>query len=79
MADQLPNIIIRPGGRRAIHEHCGVDRDLDLAEHIGMHRAQISRVLSGQHAPGNRFIAGIVARCGLEFAFSQVFEVIEDD
>lgn len=51
---------------------------IELAEHIGLHRAQISRVLSGQHAPGNRFIAGVIDCCGLKFAFDHVFELVHD-
>lgn len=78
MAEKMPTIIIRPNGPDEIRKHCGVTRDMDLAEHIGLHRGQISRVLSGKHAPGNKFIAGVIERCGLKFAFSHVFEVISD-
>lgn len=79
MANQLPTLVIRPDGPQNIRKHCGVGRDLDLAEHIGLHRAQISRVLSGKHAPGNRFIAGVIDRCGLKFAFEKVFEIVPDE
>jgi hypothetical protein len=79
MADKLPNIIIRPGASQKIRDHCGVKHDMDLAEHIGLHRAQIGRVLSGKHAPGNRFIAGVIERCGLKFAFEQVFDIVPDE
>jgi hypothetical protein len=71
-------IIIRPGGREKVHTHCGVTRELDLAEHLGIHRAQVGKVFSGKHLPGNRFIAGVVDRCGLKFAFENVFAVVED-
>jgi hypothetical protein len=79
MANQVPNIIIRPNGPEKIRTKCGVTRDMDLADHIGLHRGQISRVLSGKHAPGNKFIAGIIDRCGLKFAFDHVFEIVPDD
>ncbi len=78
MADGMPNIIIRPGGREKIHQHCGVSRDMDLASHVGLHRGQVSKVLSGKHAPGNRFIAGVIDRCGLKWAFDNVFEIVPD-
>lgn len=73
--DAYVRIIIRPSGRDEIRGHCGVTRDLDLAEHLGLHRAQVGKVLSGKHLPGNRFIAGVIDRCGLEFAFTKVFEI----
>jgi transcriptional regulator with XRE-family HTH domain len=52
-----------------------VQHDTDLESRLGISRAQISRVLNGKHDAGNQFIAGIIVRCGLEFAFSEVFEV----
>lgn len=79
MTGPMPNIIVRPDGGRKIRQHCGVTLNKDLAEHLGIHRAQIGRVLSGKHAPGNRFIAGVIDRCGLEFAFDQILELVSDE
>lgn len=78
MADKVPSIILRPNGPAKIRKHCGVTRDLDLAEHVDLSRAQVSRVMSGKHAPGNKFIAGVIERCGLKFAFDHVFEIVTD-
>lgn len=72
-------IIIRDSGRDKIREHCGVTKDQELADHLGLHRAQIGKVLSGKHLPGNRFIAGVIDRCGLEFAFKNIFAVVEEN
>jgi hypothetical protein len=72
-------IIIRPDGREKVRDHCGFTRELDIAEHLGIHRAQVGKVFSGKHLPGNRFIAGVVDRFGLEFAFTKVFVVVPDE
>lgn len=74
-ANQLPKLVIRHNGPDNLRAYCGVTLDGDLGDQIGVHRTQIFRVLSGQHDPGNRFIAGVIDRCGLQFAFSEVFEV----
>jgi len=71
-------IIIRPDGREQIRSHCGVIRQEDLAQHLGIHRAQVGKVFSGKHLPGNRFIAGVIDRCGLKFAFDHVFAIIPE-
>lgn len=71
-------IVIRPDGSEKIRKHCGAPRQEDLAAHLGIHRAQVGRVLSGKHLPGNRFIAGVIDRCGLKFAFDHVFQIVED-
>lgn len=78
MKRKVPSLAIRPDGPQMIRQHCGVTRDRDLAEHIGLHPGQVSRVLSGKHAPGNRFIAGVVDRCGIKFAFDHVFQILPD-
>lgn len=75
----MPSLVIRPDGPQQIRQRCGVTLNKDLAEHLGIHPAQVSRVLSGKHPPGNRFIAGVVDLCGLEFAFEHVFQIIPDD
>jgi transcriptional regulator with XRE-family HTH domain len=37
--------------------------EADLAEKIGVSRVQVYRVLRGQRAPGNEFIAGLLNAC----------------
>lgn len=78
MANPLPTLIIRPEGPRNIRKECNVAQDRELAKYLGVHPAQVSRVLSGKTSPGNRFIAGVIDRCGLEFAFTKVFTVQPD-
>ena len=56
----------------------GIKTDLEFAKRIGVHRSQVSRVLSGDAAPGPRFIAGVVALFGVE-CFQDLFTVIPDD
>jgi hypothetical protein len=75
MANQLPKLVIRPNGPQNLRKHCGIKYDHELTQHIGLERSQISRVLSGKHDAGNKFIAGVIDRCGLEFAFTKVFEI----
>lgn len=75
----LPKLVIRPKGPENLRKQCGVTLDRDLGDQIGIHRAQVSRVLSGKHDAGNRFIAGVIDRCGLEFTFTKVFAVAQDD
>ena len=55
-----------------------LQKDGKFAELIGVHPAQLSRVLSGQSAPGVRFIAGCLEYFGSEF-FVNLFEVVSDD
>jgi hypothetical protein len=78
MADKLPHIIIRPHGPQEIRKRFGVEYTKDLDQHLDLHRAQIGRVLSGKHAPGNKFIAGVIDQCGLKWAFDHVFEIVSD-
>lgn len=78
MSRQLPTLAIRPDGREKLRKRCGAAFDRDIAAHIGVHPGQVSRVLSGKFSPGNRFIAGVIDRCGIKFAFTHVFELIPD-
>jgi hypothetical protein len=75
MANQLPKLVIRKNGPDDLRAHCGVQHDKELGAQIGIHRAQVSRVLSHDHDAGNKFIAGVIARCGVEFTFTKVFEI----
>lgn len=52
------------------HRLAGVDAQ---AEHLGISRAQLYKVLNGSVAPGERFIAAVVAAGG---RFEQLFEVV---
>jgi hypothetical protein len=76
-ANQLPKLVIRLNGPDNLRTYCGVDNDEAIGNQIGIHRTQVFRVLSGHHSPGNRFIAGVIDRCGLDFAFDKVFRVVD--
>ncbi|MEK5477555.1 helix-turn-helix transcriptional regulator [Paenibacillus sp. FSL R5-0407] len=56
----------------------------DLAEKVGVSRVQVYRVLRGQRAPGNEFIAGLLNACremGLNdlFIFEEPLPVGNED
>lgn len=68
--------MIRSDGAHTIRTKCTVGSDRELAEQIGINPGHVSRILSGKTPPGNRFIAGIIDRCGLKFAFDKVFEIV---
>lgn len=55
----------------------GVKTDTARAEVIGVNPATYSRVIRGQTAPGEVFIAGTLAAFP-ELAFEDLFEVITD-
>jgi transcriptional regulator with XRE-family HTH domain len=74
-ANQLPKLVIRPNGPQNLRKRFGVTFDRELAEQLGLSRAQVSRVLSGKNDAGNQFIAGIIYHCGHDFALTQFFEV----
>lgn len=46
--------------------------ETDLANKIGCSRVQVYRVLRGQRAPGNEFIAGLLSACR-EMGFNDLF------
>lgn len=76
MATLVPKIIVRSGAATKLRQKCGVTSNGELSSHIGVTDAQISRVLSvGAYAPGNKFIAGVIAATGLGFAFREIFAV----
>lgn len=75
----MPKLVIQPQGPDDLRAYCGVTLDRELSEQIGIHRGHISRILGGKHAPGNRFIASVIDRCGLKFAFDHVFVIVPDE
>ncbi len=81
MANLVSKIIVRSDAATKLRQQCGVTSNGDLSKHIGVTDSQISRVLSvSGNAPGNRFIAGVIAATGLGFAFREIFAIsIEDE
>lgn len=74
----MPKLVIRPDGPENLRRECGVSLVTEVGEQIGIDRSQVSRVFSGRYDAGNRFIAGVIDRCGLKFAFDKVFEISPD-
>lgn len=74
-ANQLPKLVIRKNGADNLRKFFGVEHDAAIGSEIGVHRTQVFRVLAAEHDPGNKFIAGVIARCGRDFTFDKVFEV----
>ena len=57
----------------------GMETDAAFAQRIGLHPAQVSRILQGKNQnPGPKFIAGVLDLFGVEF-FSDLFAVVPDD
>lgn len=78
VANQLPKLVIRPDGPENLRNYCRVALVGEVGEQIGIERSQVSRVFSGKYDAGNRFIAGVIDRCGIKFAFDKVFEIAQD-
>lgn len=74
-ANQLPKLVIRKNGADNLRKFFSVEHDAAIGKQIGVHRTQVFRVLTAEHDPGNKFIAGVIDRCGLEFAFTKFFEI----
>lgn len=53
----------------------GFASDTAAAERIGVSQSQLSRVLTGSVAPGEKFIAALLAATGSKF--EQMFEVVQ--
>jgi transcriptional regulator with XRE-family HTH domain len=53
----------------------GLESDTAAAERIGVSQPQLSRVLAGNVAPGEKFIAALLAATGRKF--EQMFEVVK--
>lgn len=50
----------------------GLETDMDLANAMGVHPSQVSRVLRGGTEPGIRFVAGLLDVFGMK-AFPRLF------
>ncbi len=51
----------------------GLETDMQLAAHLGLDRAGISRLRSGEANPGERFIAAALSELGVPFEY--LFEI----
>jgi transcriptional regulator with XRE-family HTH domain len=51
----------------------GLESDAEIAAHLGLDRAGISRLRSGESNPGERFIAAALAELGVPFEY--LFEI----
>lgn len=74
----MSKLVLRRDQLAARKRLAGIDTDNDLAELAGIHPTQLSRVMSGRSAPGNRFIAGLLEVFGAG-AFQDLFAVVPDD
>ena len=53
----------------------GLASDSQIADRLGLDRAGISRIRSGESNPGERFIAAALAELGVPFEY--LFEIAE--
>lgn len=53
----------------------GLESDSQIAERLGLDRAGISRLRSGDSNPGERFIAAAITELGVSFEY--LFEIAE--
>jgi len=53
----------------------GLASDSEIAAHLGLDRAVISRLRNGGSNPGERFIAAAVVELGVPFEY--LFEIVE--
>lgn len=53
----------------------GLETDSAIADRLGLNRAGISRLRSGDGNPGERFIAAAIAELGVSFEY--LFEIAE--
>lgn len=58
-------------------DQLGITTGQELAQRIGVHPAQVSRVLAGGSAPGARFIAGLLEVFGKD-SFAALFDIAPD-
>jgi transcriptional regulator with XRE-family HTH domain len=56
----------------------GIATDDELARLMRVHPTQLSRVITGKSAPGNKFIAAMLRVFGVG-AFQDLFELADDD
>jgi transcriptional regulator with XRE-family HTH domain len=53
----------------------GLETDAQIADRLGLDRAGISRLRSGDSNPGERFIAAALGELGVSFEY--LFEIVE--
>ena len=71
-------IRLRPEQFRRRARLNGLETDTALAAHIGINRSTLFRMLNGDAAPGEKFMAQVLAAFpGLKF--EDIFEVVESD
>ena len=73
----MPQLALRLDQLAAKRAQHGIGNDTDLANRMGVSPSQLSRVLAGSHAPGQRFVAGMVQLFG-PGSFDQLFEIVPD-
>lgn len=71
-----PSIAIRRDRLASLRRRRGLEADIDLANAMGMHRGNISRVLSGKQQPGPRFQAALIL--ALDARMGDLFVVVGD-
>lgn len=72
-------IRLRTGQFRKYCNLAGLKTDQAKADAIGVNASTLSRILRGDTAPGERFIAGVLhAFADYELDFADLFEVIDD-
>lgn len=70
-----PAVRLRQDGWAAWMERLKLGRVADQAEHLGIHQAQLYRILNGSVAPGEQFIAACMAK--YDRTFEELFKVVE--
>lgn len=71
-------VALRPDAAQTLLAGFNAATSTELADHIGLHPSQISRVLAGKNLPSNGFISSVIDRCGLD-AFDRVFQIAPDE
>jgi hypothetical protein len=72
----VPDIEVNRAGFLRLGHRIGIESERDLARRMGMNHATVSRALSGQAAPGRRFIAASLKLFGHGW-FGELFTVID--
>lgn len=73
----MAEIALRANQLAKFRRRDGLLTDQAFAKAIGVHHAQVSRVLGSKAKPGNRFIAGVLTAFGPEW-FTDLFDVVPD-
>ena len=74
----LATLALKAEGLAMLRDAAGIKTDSDLADRIGLDRAQVSRVLTGKSGPGPKFIAGLLDTFGIKW-FTHLFAVVSDE